>query len=227
MAAPEFKFDRIEKVQDRTAFLGEFSAKSVKPKGTGTPTPTTIKPATTAKTPPVSSSPSGHAKGPMVTPIRSTLAPRTGGQTIAKVDGKRLNKLYRECREIQLDGNENAAALLFRVFIELSSEALLIEKSVAIPPSLANKRSVTNWSDHGATLGAKVNAVLDYLDHPKKNKLLQPTRVAVDPTSHAVASINTLHSYFHNLSMNPDPVALREAWDAWENYLRLLHAARS
>jgi hypothetical protein len=76
---------------------------------------------------------------------RTTLAPKSGNRTF-KVDGDRLNSLYKECRLITLKGNENASAFLLRVFIELSSEALLVEKGVSIPLAAA-KTGKTNWED--------------------------------------------------------------------------------
>jgi len=222
IADPTFTFAMIEKDLDRENFIKRFEPSAVK---ASLPSPPPPGAPPSPPRPPAPPPPPPSPKPPLTTPVRGTLAPRIGSRTF-RVDGVRLNRLYRECREIKLKGNENAAALLLRVFIELSSEALLIEKSVPIPSTLATKRGVSQWSDFGATLASKVNAVLDYLDPGKKEKLLQPARVAVDPTSHATAAINTLHGYFHNLSMNPDAVAVREAWDGWENYLRLLHAAR-
>ena len=155
---------------------------------------------------------------------RTTLAPKTGSSTF-NVDGDRLNSLYKECRLITVKKNENAAAFLLRVFIELSSEALLAEKGVPIPKA-AVKTGKSNWDDIGITLSMKVGAVLDHIDPTGKDKRLQQAMIARDPNSQATFSINTLHSYFHNRHMIPDAIALKEAWDVWENYLRLLHAAR-
>jgi hypothetical protein len=72
----------------------------------------------------------------------------------------------------------------------------------------------------------KVGAVLDLIDPTGKEKKLQQARTARDSNSQATFSINTLHSYFHNRHMKPDAIAIQEAWDGWENYLVLLHAAR-
>lgn len=220
IADPSFTFAEIEKDTDREAFIKRFIPYAVKAPPPAPPPPPGSPPSPPPPPPPKPAPP--PPKPPLTAPPRATLAPRTGSRTF-RVDGVRLNRLYRECREIKLKDNENAAALLMRVFIELSSEALLIEKAIPIPAALT-KRGVTNWTD--ARLREKVSSVLAFIDPPGKDKRLQPTRVALDPTSHATASITTLHGYFHNLSMSPDQVMVREAWDAWENYLRLLHAAR-
>lgn len=135
-----------------------------------------------------------------------------------------MNSIYRECRELTVEKNENAAALLLRVFIELSSEALLTEKKVAIPPRFTPKAQ--NWDDIGIPLSAKISCVLDLLDPSGKAKAYQPIRVAIDLQSNSVASINTLHGYVHNRLLNPLAGDLMKAWDVWEGYLTALHAAR-
>lgn len=226
IADPGFEFAKIEKDVDREAFVRGFSAYAVKAPPPAPPPPPGSPPAPPGPPPPPAPPSPGPSpappKPPLTTPPRATLAPPTGSRTF-RVDGVRLNRLYKECRKIKLKDNENAAALLLRVFIELSSEALLIEKAVPIPHAVA-KKGVSDWAD--ARLRDKINAVLAFVDPTGKDKRLQPSRVALDPTSHATSSISTLHGYFHNMNLNPDQIAVREAWDGWENYLRLLHAAR-
>jgi hypothetical protein len=112
-----------------------------------------------------------------------------------------------------------------RVFIELSSEALLVEKNVQLPASVT-KAGKTSWAEFGIALSTKVENVLQFLDPTGKDKQFQQIRVARDSTNNATFSINTLHSYFHNLAMQPVGSALQEAWDAWEIFLRKLHEAR-
>ena len=229
MAHPDFKFSRVRDEDDREAFIRGFADRSVKRGGAqASPPPPPSPPARPspgAAGGTVIDFPKGASTGRLTETVRSTLAPG-GSRGFASVKGDRLKKLYRECRYIKLEGNENAAALLLRVFIELSSEALLSEKNVAIPQGLA-KRGITDWSEIGITLSQKVNAVLAVIDQsPKTKQQLQRVRVALDPTSHATGSVTTLHGYFHNLDMSPTVIAVREAWDTWENYLRLLHAAR-
>lgn len=214
---PDFKFSEIETDKDRERFVGKFSKWSVK--GTGRAKGKAAGKAVLPPTKIAAASPLPR----LVPAPRITLAPKVGSRTF-KVEGPRLNALYRECRTINVKGSENAAAFLLRVFIELSSEALLVEKNIPVPVS--GKVPRTSWADIGISLAHKVGAVLDFLDPTGKDKQLQQARIARDPNSQSGFSINTLHSYFHNRHMLPDAVAIKEAWDAWENYLRLLHAAR-
>ena len=221
IARPEFKFAEIETDRDRESFVSRFAGMAVKattaaPDSAGqadSPTPPAAAPARLLPR---------RTSARLTTPARTTLAPKNGPKTF-RVDGDRLLSLYRECRLIPVQGNENAAALLLRVFIELSSEALLAEKGIPIPSSAKGK---TSWDDFGITLATKVKCVLDYLDNTGRAKTFQQARLALDPNSQTTSSITTLHGYFHNRHLRPDVIALREAWDAWESYLRQLHAAR-
>lgn len=215
MAKPEFKFSRVRDEGDRVSFIQEFSDRSVRREGSGTSEAAGDSAAAPAKA----------KRGPRLSdPPRPTLAPKNGARTF-RVDGDRLQRLYKECRNIKLADNENAAALLLRVFIELSSEAFLTEKSIPLPPKTA-ARGVTDWGEMGVFLRDKIFAVLAVIDTSGRDRKLQKVRVALNPTSQADGSITTLHGYFHNLHMTPGVAMVREAWDTWEPYLRLLHAAR-
>lgn len=217
MASPSFKFSDVENLTDREKFLEKFSNKSVK-----------ISPAAKQSAPLKPQVPS-----PATTPApkpkldlnsRTTLAPKTGTRTF-QVNGVRLNSLYKECRTLVVQGNENAAALLLRVFIELSSEAILVEKNTPIPHSFT-KKGKTLWDDFGINLATKIGCVLELLDPSGKSKQYQQIRVALDPTTQSPSSISTMHGYFHNRDMKPDAILVKEAWDAWELYLSSLHKLR-
>jgi hypothetical protein len=134
-----------------------------------------------------------------------------------------LAPLYKECRKIKIKGNENASAFLLRVFIELSSEALL-ESRVAIPPSLKQK-SITKWDDYKVKLSDKVGAVVHFLDPSNSAKPFQQARLAIQTSAVGPFSIATLHGYFHNRDLLPDAASIRATWDGWEAYLREVHNA--
>jgi hypothetical protein len=211
MAEDDFTFSTVRDSDDRKAFLSRFSGQAVK-KAAGTSKGDAGKSATTP------------ARAKRAERTRSTLAPGGGDHTIAYVKGTRLSKIYKECRKLGLMNNENAAALLVRVFIELSSEAFLIDKKIALPAKYSGKK--TDWADIGITLDDKIRAVMSVVDVTSRtNKQLKQARIALS-NKDAHGSIDTLHAYFHNLEVTPSIPALRDAWDTWENYLRLLHAAR-
>jgi len=225
MATTGFEFAEIEKAGHREAFLDRFSGMSVK----ATPPPRTPLgarprlnlPQLGASSSPPSATPKPKQKADIGK--RQTLAPTTSARSFV-VHGARLNGIYSECRKLKVLKNENAAALLLRVFIELSTEALLSEKKVTIPHKYG-KAGKTNWDDIGIPLVAKVQIALDMLD-PNKAKEFQAVRLGLDENSHGVASINILHGYFHNRKLTPEASNVMKAWDIWEPYLSALHAAR-
>lgn len=215
MAKPDFPFSDIRDKGDRERFIGRFSDRALK-------APNGVAPIIRALAPPP---PKTTARRP-TEKTRSTLAPKSGIRVLAKVTGTRLNRIYRECREINLVGNENAAALLLRVFIELSTDFFLLDMEIPLTPALIKKQKA-DWADLGVTLSDKITAVMTEIDKTSRTKQqLKSARVAL-ANRHRNGSIDTLHAYFHNLDMNPDVPGLRDAWDTWENYLALIHSARS
>lgn len=216
MAKPGFKFAHIENKGDRENFLKRFTANSVKALAgqQGGGTKVKAKAANTG---------SGGTRAKRDTLDRQTLAPKSG-PLMLPVTGPRLNPMYGECRKIKVENNENAAALLLRVFIELSSEALLRDKRVPIPQKLKEKGK-KDWGDFGISLAVKVNCVADMLDTSKKDKKFQQARLATDPTANSHYSVTTLHGYFHNVDLLPDAKDLKRAWNAWERYLFEVHSA--
>lgn len=226
MTPVEIDSRSLDKVGDRQAFLQQFAHLSVKastdfPKSRGR---VPVKPAGQPVPPPSGKITPPNRRPKMDTTERKTLAPRTGARTF-QVNGVRLNGLYSECRKLLTATNENAAALLLRVFIELSSEAFLDERQIPIPSS-AGKKGATRWDDVGIKLKTKIQCVINDLDSTGKDKRFQQARVAIDEQSHSISSINTLHGYFHNRQLQPQAKDLMKAWDNWEPYLVALHAAR-
>jgi len=215
MARPDSQFSEIRDKGDRETFIRRFADRAVKAPG-GPPPPSGA-----AKIVPF---PKAASRPRLTERARATLAPTSADRAIARVKGTRLNKLYRECRKLPIANNENAAALLMRVFLELSSEVLLVEKAVTLPAKHAVKK--TDWSEVGISLEDKINAVMPLIDTtPRTKQLLKQARVAL-ANKHHNGSIDTLHAYFHNPDITLSVPAIRDAWDTWENYLRLLHGLR-
>jgi hypothetical protein len=226
MASTDFDFGSIERKGDREEFIQRFETWSVKkrdgqrqPPSGGLGEPGKTEPA------PAAPGPTRHGRARKDSVERDTLAPKSGSR-ILQVEGPRLNPFYRECRNIRVEGNENAAALLLRVFIELSSEAILVAKRVPLP-SKYQKEGKHNWDEIGIPLSAKIICVADCLDPSKKNKDFQQARLAAQATTRSYYSVHTLHGYFHNRKLIPAASDLKRAWDAWEAYLHAIHSTLS
>ncbi|NEU14084.1 hypothetical protein G3T14_18400 [Methylobacterium sp. BTF04] len=246
MADPEFEFIQVEDKDDRKDFIDKFSEFNVKaapgaPKWgySSAPTSRTAEPQNSPSVDeqtdaqieassdeslrPVQRSNPSPTRRQATDASRKTLAPQ-GGPRLLPVRGIRLGPLYNECRKIIVKNNENAAAFLVRVFIELSSEVYLEVKKVPIPPNLKNK-SVTEWSDYKVKLSEKISAVIHSIDPSGKSPIFVQAKSAIKPDYIGHFSIKTLHSYFHNHHVLPEETTVKASWDGWEAYLRALHTA--
>ncbi|MEK4382426.1 ParB N-terminal domain-containing protein [Aeribacillus sp. FSL K6-2848] len=128
---------------------------------------------------------------------------------IIHIENIRINYIYRELKEINVDDFPNAVAVLLRVFIELSVEHYMKKNRIEIFPN--------------DSLGNKVKKVTQHLE--QNNKLdknqLKPVRTAVSNPNHFF-SINTLHSYVHNEVMVPSSKDLKLIWDTIQNFVESL-----
>jgi hypothetical protein len=141
---------------------------------------------------------------------------------VLHVTGKRLNPLYRECREIVVEDHKNAASFLLRVFIELSTEAFCLKMKPPRTQWMKDKGFKT-WDQRGIRLDDKIEAALTLLDPAQKDRRLDQARLALNRASPASYTVKTLHGYFHNLEFVPDPREIKHAWDAWESYLLVIN----
>lgn len=122
---------------------------------------------------------------------------------------KRLNAIYKELREIEIKNHRNAAAVLFRVFIELSID-LYIE----------NHQVQVNDNDKLARKAEKA------ITHMKKNLWAQDQevkgiQVAIASPNNPL-SFHTFNHYVHNRHFHPDPSNLTTAWDNVQPFLNVL-----
>lgn len=128
---------------------------------------------------------------------RHTIIPKS---LIIHIDSPRINKIYRELKDLDLRDFINAAAITLRVFFELSVDHYI--SKFPVPAGRDDK------------LFKKTIATADYME--KNNVLskakLKPIRTAVsNPDS--IFSINTFNAYVHNPHFNPIESELKTAWD--------------
>lgn len=122
---------------------------------------------------------------------------------------KRLNAIYRELRIIELSDHRNAAAVLFRVFVELGIELYLEKHKVPYHDNdkLAKKAesAIThmkgaNWADASTVKGVQAGI----------------------SSPHNPLSFNTFNAYVHNRHFHPSPPELATAWDNAQPFLDVL-----
>jgi hypothetical protein len=146
-------------------------------------------------------------KGVPLSTSRKTLIPSS---CVLRVkNAPRINKIYRELRGLEVKGFENACAITFRVFLELSVENYAKAKNI-------------NYHENDS-LANKIVKVAKYIE---SNKLmtkdeLKPIRVACSTPDNLV-SIKTLHAYVHNPYFSPKADDLKLTWDDFEKFFKAM-----
>src|SRR5574341_181017 len=139
--------------------------------------------------------PSPAATGTTPTRGKSTRPRRTLIPSIfaAEIGHQRLRAVCHELKKLPVEDYPNAAAVMFRVFLELSLDHVL--DAVKAP----NYR-ITD------SLPRKIRCGIAQIEAQKSmtDMQLKPIRTAVD-SKHSILSIDTLHAYVHNPSFAPGP----------------------
>lgn len=128
---------------------------------------------------------------------RETLIPT---DFVIRIHESKINKIYSELKNINCNEYNNAAAVLFRVFVELSIDAYISRHRFPIGID--------------KELYKKANKIADHFE--KENILtkheLKGIRTAVN-NPHNLLSFNNFNAYVHNRHFSPVPGDLKIAWD--------------
>jgi hypothetical protein len=125
------------------------------------------------------------------------------------IKDKRLNAIYRELRDIDLTDYRNAAAVLFRVFVELSIELYLEKHTVQYHDNDKLTKKAENAINH-----MKMN---DWAD----TNVVKGIQTGIS-SQHNPLSFHTFNSYVHNRHFHPSPQELTTAWDNAQPFLDVL-----
>jgi hypothetical protein len=157
-------------------------------------------------TPPASPKPeeTSRQKSKHLSTVRNTIIPKS---CVIHINQNRINKIYRELKDIDLRYYINAAAITFRVFVELSVDSFIQEKKLK-----------TNID---AKLVKKVQTVTDFLDKNSylTKQQLKPINTMVS-SPNSLFSINTFNAYVHNKYFNPIANELKITWDNIEPFIK-------
>jgi len=132
---------------------------------------------------------------------RNTIIPKS---TIIPISQPRVNKIYHELKDLDLEDFENSAAITFRVFIELTVDSYLEKYPLA-------------GLNESSKLSRKLQDVAKDLEdnsHLSKNKLKGAYTASTMKDS--IFSINTFNAYVHNKDFHPEPESLKKNWDNLE-----------
>jgi hypothetical protein len=151
---------------------------------------------------------------------RPTLIPRRLKLVIPQ---PRLNRIYHELQKLELAHFSNSAAVLFRVFVELSVDDYAKRKKVSLKAVKKDKRGHTITVD--MSLREKIRVAADDLE--AKNACtrdeLRGVRSLVANREH-VLSVDSLNAYVHNKDYSPAPLDLKANWDSIQVFVEQLWA---
>lgn len=146
---------------------------------------------------------------------RTTLASTRRGDDLSIVDA-RINQLYHEARKLKVDKHTAIAAVLIRVFLELSCEHYLSSNDVAVPDHIGRRNGgrPTTWHTFGVRFREKIEAALDHADPDKTNQEFGEIRRGLGSQDHLTSPEN-LHDYVHGLKTIPSDRDLIIIWDRY------------
>jgi hypothetical protein len=144
----------------------------------------------------------GKKSVPLSTSRRALIPP----QCVLRIkNATRINKIYKELRGLEVKGFENACAITFRVFLELSVENYAKANNIVF--------------SENDKLRNKIDKVAKYIQSNNlmsKNEL-KPIRLACSNPDNLV-STNTLNAYVHNPNLSPKADDLKLTWDDFEKF---------
>ncbi|MBB6610619.1 hypothetical protein H7F15_06195 [Pontibacter sp. Tf4] len=205
---PKFTVKRIYNKDDRKDYIASFpktkipntSKKASKPwqfdGGEPTPAPAPKKKAT-------------PAKKPIPNPKeRNKLIPRACKITISNA---KVNAIYHELQDLDLKYT-NAAAVLFRVFVELSVDTYLEEHKLV---------ATTSATEANIGLKSKIDKVANHLSANKlaDAALCRGIKTAAGNKDHSILAVDTWHAYVHNNKFSPSSESLITTWDNIQEFM--------
>jgi len=130
-----------------------------------------------------------------------------------RITEPRIRSMAKELQGLELSEYQNAPAVLFRVFLELSADYYLVHtmhktKDPLRPLNLSTK-------------------LLDIVGHLESTNVLSrqdaaPVKAACAKNSFLAISVLTMNEYIHNYLMVPTPTDLRATWDGFEPFLKAI-----
>src|SRR5260370_16801491 len=134
-----------------------------------------------------------------------------------KLANHRINEIFKETKKLRVDGLENAVAVLFRIFVELSLSNYL-EKSGKIKPILEKARKEGKPRSWSPTFRQMLRAMLQDPDVELTPSALKALNRAADNDAHAL-SLDSLDQFVHNRLEGPSERELRRFWDQFQELL--------
>jgi hypothetical protein len=204
---PKFNVKKIYTKDDRADYIHKIP-KSYKPDTTKlAPKPWQFNNSNGANPQPAPPKPKPNPKD------RKTLIPKSCSLKISK---PKVNSLYHELLKLDVTNFTNAAAISFRVFVELSVDSYLEEHSLISTPSAAKS---------GINFQQKVNLVANHMDTKKfaDTAICKGIKSEIKDKND-IMGIDTWHAYVHNNNFAPKDKNLIIIWDNIQSFIEVLWA---
>lgn len=151
---------------------------------------------------------------------RKTLA-LVGYEETFHVKDPSINSLYHEARKLQVKNAERIAAVLTRVFLEVTCDSYLVELGIPIADDVRRK-GVSMWPD--AQLKRKLQEVIGHLDPNKNYDDLKVVRKALG-SDEWMHSVSNLHSFVHDRLAAINDVEVKQIWQRYHPLFKRAHTA--
>jgi hypothetical protein len=135
----------------------------------------------------------------------------------------RINKIYQELLTLKIKQYENACAVMFRVFLDLSVQHFASERNIDLKEP---RKSGSGGPPREMSFRNKVLAIIDYMVRNNIRDKSQLRGITTMVTKRDdVLSIDSLHAYVHNKDFSPSPSELKKAWDNVQPFVEALWAS--
>lgn len=187
----------------RKDYVGGFSRKDLPKKKSMLKDPVVLSDLTSGrKKPRTVKGAAGGKRSSKKPPARTTVIPTTTTQL--NVAPPRINGIYNELLTMNAEQYPNACSVLLRVFIELSIDHVLEDKTLMSEADMRN-----------TPLAKRLKAVATYLQ--QKRKISARLHTAVEGIANGPSvlapGVPTFNQYVHNQFVFPKPSELYAAWD--------------
>lgn len=141
----------------------------------------------------------------------------------------RINEIYRELQELEVDKFANCCAVMLRVFLELSLDNFAQKNNIQLttPPAHVIEKAKAEGTQvpriQEMKLHQKADTVTKYLGENNilTSSQLQPIRAVIAGTG-LFSSIETLHGFVHSTNYRPIPGDLKTTWDNIQPFMEVI-----
>lgn len=137
-------------------------------------------------------------------PVRKTLIP---SDTTLKVTVPKIAEIEQELRSLALASHPHAISVLFRVFLEQSTDHYLGSMGIAL--DVASRNGGSNLKNLRTKVGEAIDAMIA---GGTKKKTLDGIRKGIDDRNSPL-HVDTLNSYVHSAFYSPQERELKVSWD--------------